>query len=304
MSHRVTVVVRTKDRPDFLVRALSDIAAQSFTDAAVVVVNDGGLRAEVERVVLASALTERVSIVDSAAPGGRCAAANTGIAASESEYVVLHDDDDLWHPDFLSRTVAYLDSHPDDAGVVVPTEIVYERRVAGEWVEYDRVPFWNGMTAVSFMALLEVNRMVPISVLYRRDVHDTVGPYDEALETVEDWDFYLRIAARFALGFLPGDVLAYWTQRPAGTGSSANSMFELAGAHVRDDAAVRDRELRKWVATQGLGLPLYLAQMERQIRERLVHEMTIQLDRQRREIVDEIYARHPVWRRLRRLFGR
>lgn len=304
MSHRVTVIVRTKDRPHFLGRALNDVAAQSFADAAVVVVNDGGRRVDVERVVLDSTLAGRVTILDSAPPGGRCAAANTGVAAADSEYIVLHDDDDLWHPDFLTRTVTYLDLHPTHAAVVVPTEIVYERDVAGAWVEYDRVPFWASMTSVSFTALLEVNRMVPIAVLYRRDVHNAVGLYDEDLETVEDWDFYLRMAARFALGFLQGDVLAYWMQRPAVTGSSANSMFELAGAHSRDDAAVRDRELKKWVASAGLGLPLYLAQMERQIRERLVDDMTVQLDRQRREIVDEIYARHPVWRRLRRLRGR
>lgn len=301
MSHRVTVIVRTKDRPDFLGRALADIEAQSFSDAEVIVVNDGGRRSDVDRVVSASALAERTVVLDSMLPGGRCAAANTGVSASRGDYIVLHDDDDLWHPDFLTRTVEHLDQNPADAGVVVPTDIVYERSVAGAWVEYDRVPFWAGMTSISLTALLEVNRMVPIAVLYRRAVHETVGLYDVSLETVEDWDFYLRMASRFTIGFLEGVALAYWMQRPTVAGSAANSMFESASAHARDDAAVRDRELKKWVAAQGLGLPLYLAHLERQIGERVAEEVATQFDRQRREIVEEIYARHPLWRRLRRL---
>jgi hypothetical protein len=128
-------------------------------------------------------------------------------------------------------------------------------------------------------------------------MHEDVGFYDESLEAVEDWDFYLRFAARHAIGFLPGPVLAYWTQRPSARGAVANSMFELAGAHGRDDLVVRDRALRDWVATQGPGLPLYIALVEKRIRE----EFAQQLDRQRSDIVAEIYARHPIWRRLRRL---
>ncbi len=300
MTHRVAVIVRTKDRPGFLERALADISAQTFTDLEVVVVNDGGARDAVDAVVAGSAL-EAVSVVNSAAPGGRCAAANTGLRVVDSLYVVLHDDDDLWHPDFLARTVAHLDAHPADAGVMVPTEIVRERAQGGAWVEYSREPFWAGLTAVAFTTLLEINRAVPISFLYRRALHDEVGYYDESLETVEDWEFYLRLAARHPLGFLPGQVLAYWTQRPDARGLDGNSMYELAGAHERDDLIVRDRALRDWVDAQGPGLPLYIALVEKRLREDFAQQLSEQLERQRHDIVAEIYDRHPVWRRLRRL---
>lgn len=304
MTYRVGVVVRTKNRPDFLVRALADIAAQTYRDFDVVVVNDGGDRADVDGVVAASLCGDRVTVIDSVAPGGRCAAANAGIDAAGTEFVVLHDDDDRWHCEFLARTVQYLDEHPGDAGVVAATEIVYERAVGDRWVEYDRAPFWADMSAVTFTSLLEVNRAVPISFLYRRVVHAEIGGYDESLETVEDWEFYLRLSARFGVGYLPGLPLAYWTQRPGARGIAGNSMFELAGAHERDDLAVRDRELRAWVANNGAGLPLYIALVEKRIRDDITREISALLERQRIEIVDDIYARHPLWRRVRRLRDR
>lgn len=301
MSHRVAVIVRTKERPAFLARALADVAAQTYGDAEVIVVSDGGAFAAVEEVIAASSISDRVTALETTAPGGRCAAANTGLRATDAEFVVLHDDDDRWHADFLSRTVAYLSANPEDAGVMVPTEIVYERSEGDGWVESGSAPFWAGLESVSFTSLLEVNRAVPISFLYRRAVHDEVGFYDESLETVEDWEFYLRLAAQHSIGFLPGQVLAYWTQRPSAGGVEGNSIFELAGAHERDDLAVRNRELQQWVLANGAGLPLYIALVEKRIREDLTRELASQLERQKHEIVDEVYARHPVWRRLGRL---
>jgi glycosyltransferase involved in cell wall biosynthesis len=299
MPARVGIVVRTVDRPEFLSRALADIAAQTFGDWTVVVVNDRGDRPRVDAVVVASGIAERVAVVESRIPGGRCAAANTGVEMLATEFVVIHDDDDLWDPAFLERTVAWLDEHPADVGVGVATAIVYEERRGDRWVETSRAPFWAELDALRFIDLLEVNRAVPISLLYRRSLHDRVGPYDETLDAVEDWEFYLRVLAVGTLGFIGGEPLAFWTQRPGVAGSDGNSMYALEHLHDRDDLAVRDRELKAWVAANGAGLPLYLAEMERRIRDEFATGLREQLDRQRDEIIHELRDRHPLWRRLR-----
>lgn len=292
MSHRVAVIVRTKDRPYFLRRALADIAAQSFVDAEVIVVNDQGDRAVVAEVVDASPIAGRVRVLHTTAPGGRCAAANAGLRATGAPYVVLHDDDDRWHPDFLTRTVALLEVSPEDAGVMVATEIVFEEKHGDEWRETGRVPYWEGMTGVTFTTLLEINRAVPISFLYRRELHDEVGFYDESLDAVEDWEFYLRVATKHPIGFLGGTPLAYWTQRPAATGADGNSMFELSAQHSHDDLVVRDRALRDWVASNGPGLPLYIASLATQIQR--------EFEKQNAHLARELDARHPIWSRVRR----
>lgn len=302
MKHRVGVVVRTKDRPYFLARALEDIAAQTFTDAEVIVVNDHGDLARVKSIVAASPVADRARVVDVPDPGGRCLAANTGIRATEAEYVVLHDDDDLWHPQFLARTVAHLDAHPQDSGVSSATEIIFEERRGRGWHEVGRAPFWAGLQHISITEMLEVNRAVPISVLYRRAVHESVGWYDEDLDAVEDWEFYLRVLATGRLGFIP-DVLAYWTQRPTAAGSSANSMFGLSAEHARDDRVVRDRALAEWIAREGAGVPLQLAGME----ERLRAHIDARFDALAADVGRQIDAHQPVWsrlRRVRRLFRR
>ena len=304
MTARVGIVVRTRRRPDFLRRALADIAAQSYSDRRIVVVNDGGDPAEVDTVVAEAGVTADVLHI-APGEGGRCIAANAGVRAAATELVVLHDDDDRWHPDFLARTVAWLDTHPRDAAVSVSTEIVYEEERDGRWVEVGRAPFWAGMQRISLGEMLSVNRAVPISVLYRAAVHEEAGWYDESLDAVEDWDFYLRVLARAGFGFVAGEPLAYWTQRPDATGIAANSMFALADAHARDDALVRDRALEQWTRREGDGLPLYLAALQHQLIAHLEVLSIRQSERLRAEIRDdlrrEIDAHQPVWSRLRRL---
>ncbi len=296
---RVSVVVRTRNRPDFVRRALADIQAQTFTDYEVVIVDDGDSGSFLAEIVDSSGMP-RVRLVRTDAPRGRCRAANMGIRSAEGDLVVLHDDDDRWHPEFLARTVSRLDEDPDIVGVMTATSIIYERRIDSTWRETDRVPFWGDMQRISLIELLEINRAVPISFLYRRAVHDVVGWYDETLDAVEDWDLYLRIVPRLPVAFLGGEPLAFWVQRPDAKDAEANSTLGLLHEHERDDLLVRDRELAAWVRENGVGLPLYLAHVERRIIARLSDRIDATIRHEVRSIVaQELDARSPLGRRWR-----
>ena len=254
----VAIVLRTRDRAVLLRRALADICAQTFAGWQLVVVNDGGDPAEVEKLLAEQpALTDRVTVLHNAEPRGMEAASNQAVAASASTYVAIHDDDDTWHPTFLERTVARLDA-TGEAAVAVRTEIVWEH-VDGETVtEEGREVFEPGIHAFTLFDLLRANRFVPISVLYRRDVHDEVGPFREDLTVVGDWEFHLRVAqSRRPSGFLDGQPLAFWHQRRKADGALANSVIGQAQEHRLLDLMVREEALREHAHRAGLGGLLY-----------------------------------------------
>ena len=291
---RVGVVVRTKNRPWFLRRALRDILAQRFDDQVIHIVNDGGDIRQVDAIVAELPEKDRASVTVShnIAPTGRSAAANQGVMGLETEFVVLHDDDDLWDPRFLETTVQWLDEHPDDIGVMARTEIVYETPEGDGFVEAGRAPFWPGLTEIRYSDLLQVNRAVPISYLYRRSLHDEVGPYREDLHAVEDWELALRTTLHHHIGFIDGPPLAFWMQRVGVEGELGNSMFALAGEHEKYDRLVRDEALREYVAQNGPGLPLYLTRF-------IQDEVARQLDEQR-SLAQRLTQAVRDWRRDRR----
>lgn len=258
---RVSIVIRTKNRSDFLARALASISAQSFGDWEAIIVNDGGDPAKVAALVAAipaASTRERIRVIDHAESRGRWVSANAGVLAATGEYLVLHDDDDSWHRDFLARAVEYLDAHPDRQGVVSRIEIIWEREENGGFVVEEREEFQSQLTAPLLTDALLFNRFVPIGFLYRRSLHAEIGLYDEKLPVVGDWDFNLKVLSRGPLEYLGDRPLAYWHQRRGASGNAANSVAGARSDHAKYDASIREEALRHWVDENGSGLVLYL----------------------------------------------
>lgn len=258
----VAIVMRTKNRPVLLRRALADVLAQSFEDWVLVVVNDGGAPGPVDAVVAEAADRRpgRIHVIHNPRSVGMEAASNIGVRATRSRYLVIHDDDDEWHPDFLSRTVDFLDRERHE-GVMVRTEIVYER-VVGDHIEtLGRETFWADMHAITLFEMLAINRAVPISFLYRREVHDRIGYFDESLPAVGDWEFHLRFLRDFTIGFIDGEPLAFWNQRRGAGGDLGNSVLDNPVEHENYDLLVREHYLREDVHRYGLGTLLYVTKL-------------------------------------------
>lgn len=255
----VAIITRTKNRPVLLRRAVQDVLAQQFPNWHLVIVNDGGDAAEVDAIVAAApGLRDRVTVLHHARSLGMEAASNAGIEASESQFLSIHDDDDTWHPEFLSRTVEYLRTH-SDAGVGVRTEIVLEEIHGSRIEETGRVPFAEDVSSLVLGDALRYNRCVPISLLYRRNLHSVVGGYDETLNAVGDWEFLLRVLQQHTLGFIDSEPLAFWHHRHGARGAEGNSVLAGKSDHERFDKLVRDRYLQDYVKQHGLGGLLFLA---------------------------------------------
>lgn len=280
-SPTVAVLVRTKDRPRFLRRALANIAEQTFTDYTVCVINDGGDESATRAILQASPL---VHLLEGDAPrlmllttsgGNMEAASNAGLAATDSKFVAIHDDDDLWAPEFLERTVGALRA---SEALICSTRVVerYERETPeGEFEVYEERIFHDGLPGFGLQFLYRTNRTVPIGILYRRRLHELVGFYDESLPVVGDWEFNLRAAAVTEV-LLVDEPLAYWSLRPEADGAEANSVQRQA-EHARFDASVRARAIRDDLQSGGRPGPyLYQAHLMADLERRVIdgHDLT------------------------------
>ena len=92
----VSVIVRTKDRPELLQDALKSIASQTYQSIEAVLVNDGGC--EVDQGEAEAILGEiPLSYVKNETSLGRGAALNIGLEKSKGVYVAFLDDDDVYY---------------------------------------------------------------------------------------------------------------------------------------------------------------------------------------------------------------
>ena len=96
----VSIIVRTKDRPVLLERALKSIAAQIYRPIEVVLVNDGGCDLDMEKTenILGNIFLTYVRLEENT---GRAHAGNVGIENAHGDYIGFLDDDDEYYPDHV-----------------------------------------------------------------------------------------------------------------------------------------------------------------------------------------------------------
>ena len=131
MSYKVAIITRTKDRQELLSRAFRSVVNQTYSNWIHVIVNDGGSSEVVEQsvAIYRKAYGDRLKILHHKESMGMQSASNSGIAACESRYLVIHDDDDSWAPDYLEACVDYLENAGRQSryqGVITHTERIYE----------------------------------------------------------------------------------------------------------------------------------------------------------------------------------
>jgi len=214
VAPRVSLVVRTRDRPRFLARALASIAAQTYPNIETVVVVDGG--APVDDVL---ALHPPTRTILHRTPLGAVRALIAGMAATSGRYVGVLDDDDVLFPDHLERLVGALLAADGRVAQSIATAL-YAR------AETDRYRLYGAATFLRRVARPDRIHVEygsgPMSVLIRRDAFEASGGYDPALEHAEDWELLIRLCERDDVVFVP-EVTAGYTIRPEETTSLVQS---------------------------------------------------------------------------------
>jgi GT2 family glycosyltransferase len=108
--------------------------------------------------------------------------------------------------------------------------------------------------------MLQRNLFPPISLLYRREVFEAIGGYDESMAVLGDWDFNIKVLVRGDIGVLP-EALANYHVRIGTAASPADRNSITPGATKQQvaDAAYRNRMLRRDIADGRAGIGLMLA---------------------------------------------
>lgn len=289
----VAVITRTKDRPIMLERAIASVLGQTSGDWLHVIVNDVGDPGPVDALVArhAEAYAGRVAVVHRTGSTGMESASNAGIAASESRYVVIHDDDDTWAPDFLEATTGFLAAEPAYRGVVTHSRIVNERIEDGRVVRIEDVPFNAHLDRVTLAQVAAHNLFTTNAFVFERAVIDEIGPFREDLPVLGDWEFNLRFLARHDIGLLPRE-LAFYHHRVSSGAAYDNSVFAARSRHASFEAALRNQLLRHDIAEgkPGLGMMANLAAALRdEVRRREDNEV---LEARLRDAIDSGYRYH------------
>ncbi|MFQ5478868.1 MAG: glycosyltransferase family 2 protein [Candidatus Binatia bacterium] len=200
----VSVIVPTFNRAPLLGRALDSLLAQSRPCEEIVVVDDGSS-------------DQTAELMRESYPGlgylrqenrGVSAARNLGIHESSGEWLAFLDSDDQWLPDKLKKQLRALQTEPD-LRVCHSDEIwIRNGRRVNPMKKHAKYGGWI------FARCLPLCCVSPSSVLIHRSVFDEVGLFDESLPACEDYEFWLRVSARYPLLYVDEKLIVKYGGHP------------------------------------------------------------------------------------------
>jgi len=169
---KVSVVIPTYNRLLMLREAVDSVLKQDFEDFELIVVDDGSTDGTAEEI---KRYGGRVILLQHSENRGVSAARNKGILHAKGKYVAFLDSDDVWVKGKLKIQVTFLDENPHYS-------FCYTDEI---WIR-----------------CLPLCTISPSSAMMRKKLFSKVGLFDEALPVCEDYDFWLRVSARFPIFFI------------------------------------------------------------------------------------------------------
>ncbi|HXG18411.1 MAG TPA: glycosyltransferase family 2 protein [Methylomirabilota bacterium] len=195
MTPKVTAVIPVYNREKYVGEAIDSVLAQTFTDFELLVIDDGST--DRSRKVVQSYRDSRIRLVVNDANQGIPRTRNKGVQLAQGEYLAFLDSDDWAYPERFAKQVAFLDRHPEYAAVGTWAVWMDEegrslRRVQRKPVFPDEIAalrlFRQGITNSTSMARTAVLREFE---------------HREKYDLSEDFDLWVRIAAKHKLAALP-----------------------------------------------------------------------------------------------------
>lgn len=195
----VSIIIRTKDRPNLLTRAIESVYSQTYPNIEIIVINDGG--ADVLAVInhfknlpIKGNLIREIQYVSNEVSHQRPAAANIGFQVSTGDYLGLLDDDDYFFADHISTHISNLLKQESKISFSKATESIEDY---DEVINQNR-RFAHFPSTYSKLSLLFFDNYFPInSFIFHKSVLENIGMFDESKKVLEDWDFIIRLIINY-----------------------------------------------------------------------------------------------------------
>ena len=188
---RVSALIPTYERAEYVGGAIETVLAQSYADIEAVVVNDG------TRAVLKQYTEDdRVRVHHDEANRGISFSFNRAAAEADCELLCILGDDDRWHTEKVEQQVRQMDSLSDEYGVVYTGGVATKE---GQVVQVDR-PTWEGDIYPEIIAAWKLD---PHSGhMLRREAFEAVGGFDTDLPRCVDREICIRLAKAYHFAYL------------------------------------------------------------------------------------------------------
>ncbi|MCL1471490.1 glycosyltransferase [Argonema antarcticum] len=225
----ISVIIPVYNSKKTIRETIDSVLQQTFSDFELIVINDGSTDLTLD--IISSINDPRLKLF-SYSNAGAAVSRNRGFSQSSGEFIAFLDADDLWTPDKLEAQLKALQENPQAAVAYSWLNVINE---SSEFVRGGNYRTENGdVFAKLFLIPFVESGSNP---LIRRQSFVDVGGFDESLTASQDYDLYLRLAARYNFVAVPSPQILYRL--------SSNSMSANVRRQEATSLLVRERAFKE-----------------------------------------------------------
>jgi glycosyltransferase involved in cell wall biosynthesis len=204
LSSLVSVVIPVYNGERYVRECMDNVFRQTHRPLEVIVVDDGSTDGTGEILNRYPLPIRVVRTEHRNLPSAR----NRGIESASGEFIAFLDVDDLWLAEKIEKQVVVFQRRPE---IGLACTDVEKFPASGRRRSKERLQLGRKLNrSEAFPLLIRRNFITPSSVMIRRSVSASFGAFDESLNSCEDWEYWLRLAARgVRMAFLDEPLVLY-----------------------------------------------------------------------------------------------
>ena len=227
---KISVIIPTYNRSRLIRRCIDSVLHQTFQDFEIIVVDDGSTD-NTKEILSAYGNSIRYFFQHNWGPSR---ARNAGIDQARGDYITFLDSDDFFQKTNLGKKILSLEDKPSMGWTYSDCQYIDEN---GEYINRgsQRHKYANRKVSGKIFEelLYKRNFIATDTVMIKKSVLEDVGRFDEKICSLEDYDLWLRVSAKYPVHLI-NEVLVYVTERP-------NSLSNDFSKWVHGNALIIDK---------------------------------------------------------------
>lgn len=221
----VSICISSYNHARYLPQTIDSVLTQTYQDFELIIVDDGssdnshGVLTDYQQ-----RYPDKIRYVwhDNHANRGISASCNLAISLAQGRLFAWLGSDDYWFPEKLAKQVSFFEHHPE-VGMLHTSALT----LGANGTLYPVLNVRDTIDPQPLTAMVISNPVVASTAMMPTRLFTELGAFDETL-VFSDWELWIRIAARYPIGFLAEPSCAY---RVHGQNVSISSKADIILKH-------------------------------------------------------------------------
>lgn len=233
----VSVIIPVYNSESTIIRSLESVCNQSYKDVEIIIINDGSTDNTLSVITSYKVENKDVIILIINKPnGGVSTARNAGMKLASGFYIAFLDSDDAWYANKLAKQISIMkkNNNIDFLGSII-TKKSWNRYI------FKKIGY---LTKIELTELMFKFCFQPSTVIFKRNIIDYVGYFDDNQRYAEEGNYFMRINYNGFGCYLINEKLSYFGTSDKfafGDGGLSGNLKEMQLGEIKNHKYALDK---------------------------------------------------------------